>query len=70
MHPQTFIGFKAIGVKSNGEKYDCSFYISFPNGSVNNNQINHIINQEIGKFKEYHPTGKILEQKQKVMIVS
>ena len=69
IHEIVFLGFKAEASNDDGEKYDASFMISFPAGSVQNNQIQYMVNQETKKFYEYHPGGKITQQMQKTMMV-
>ena len=69
IHEVVFLGFKAVATDENGQEYDASFMISFPAGSVDGKQVQYMVDQETKRFREYHPTGKIVQHLQKSMMV-
>ena len=65
MSKQSTILFQAVGKESNGQIYDCPFLVTFPtDGSVTQQQVQEVCNQQVKQFHDYHPTGKILGQRQ------
>ena len=67
------VKFKAVGKVIDGWKYgavgykhyDASFSITFDERKVNDGQVNQKIQESIKQFKQYHPTGQIINQSQR-----
>ena len=69
MQPLMILGFLAVGTDERGGEYDCSFMISFSPFGVHQKQIQYAVDQETKRFYNYHPTGRIVQQLQKVIVV-
>jgi len=62
-----YIGFKAFGIHE-GKKYDCSFYVSHPLVSgITQEQVGQAIHSAVQQFHEYHPTGQIVGQMERIV---
>lgn len=59
------IAFNAIGVEKNGQQYPCPFTITFPiSAKPTQAQVQAVVQEQMKLFKEYHPTGQVISQRQ------
>jgi len=65
MNKASTILFQAVAKEKNGEDYLCPFQVTFPtDGSVTQQEVQDVCNEQVALFHNYHPTGKIIGQRQ------
>ena len=70
MTPMKIIGYHAEGIDHQGNRYDCSFTVTYPmDQSIPQHQVDAMCKLAIGQFQNYHPSGKILAKLERVLMM-
>ena len=51
--------------RARSKQYNASFTIDFDPHKVNQNEVNAMVNEQVQLFQKYHPTGRIVQQRQR-----
>jgi len=51
--------------RARSKQYNASFTVDFDPQKVTNEQVNAMVQEQMVLFKKYHPTGQVVQQRQR-----